>query len=151
MSVCRFLLLKTALNINFSRSLCSCNTLNNVQKQFRDSVSKSELNLRQRDGLPENYRIVYNAPMKNYISAANIVSFGSMTGFGAYSTWKVYLTMGVIGLPLNNIFDAELINYTPLEIGVCIFGFIATNLALWKVSSDYALRIYKGENSESSR
>jgi hypothetical protein len=132
---------------NVSRSFCTSNILYKFQKPHNNSIKKSELNLRKQDGLPESFRIVYNAPMKNYINAGNAVSFGSLFGLVGYGTYRAYLTSFILGLPISNILDQELTNFSQLEIGVFLSGFILTNLLLWKVTSHYALRIYKQEKT----
>ncbi|XP_065074173.1 uncharacterized protein LOC135698200 [Ochlerotatus camptorhynchus] len=98
---------------------------------------------RKKDKVPEEYRIIYRAPMEYYLSACNFVtsfSFAAISGITAYGYLHNYHTMSV---PFELDYGSLTANENDLLIFLGFF-FIA-NIAIRIMVNRYVLRVYRSD------
>ncbi|XP_062544361.1 uncharacterized protein LOC134211485 [Armigeres subalbatus] len=99
---------------------------------------------RKKDKVPEDYRIIYRAPMEHYLSACSLVtsfSFAAISVFAAYGYMHDYHTLSV---PFEIDFQQLTANETDLLIFLGFF--FAVNVLIRIMVNRYVLRIYRNED-----
>ncbi|EAT34236.1 AAEL013495-PA [Aedes aegypti] len=99
---------------------------------------------RKKDNVPEEYRIIYRAPMEYYLSACNLAttfSFAAVAGITAYGYLHDYHTMSV---PFEIDYGSLTVNENDLIIFLGFF-FLA-NVMIRVMVNRYVLRIYRNED-----
>lgn len=131
-----------------SRRLFSASTVrlcDSKKFKFEETESRAELRLRNSDGVPTNYRLVYRAPMESYILMNQVLSSSSVIAATGLFTFK-FIQAQSLGLSFFEV--TKLQDTTPIELytTIIISAFLVST-TLW-LSNSYPIRIYREENSD---
>lgn len=104
------------------------------------SYKMKEKRLVERDRVPPNYELIYNAPMRSYVTWAMHISTVTASLIGVAALYQLALNE-----PLLDPVDTKLVIHSD-DIYYFAAGFVAINAALRLVVSKFPLRIYKNQN-----
>ncbi|XP_065350878.1 uncharacterized protein LOC135946547 [Cloeon dipterum] len=110
--------------------------------KFGETESRPEKRLLIEDKVPQGYRLVYRAPMKNYVLMNQILCSSSVFMAGGVVAVKA-ANLVALDLPLSDLLESS--NFTPVEVGGA-FAMAAVLIgSLVSICQRFPLRMYKSE------
>ncbi|KAH8300142.1 hypothetical protein KR044_010513, partial [Drosophila immigrans] len=112
---------------------------------WRKSASvDAERKLLNDDNLPDHYRLIYRAPMENYVSWSKNVSTGTVSVIGLLAGYQLTTTSHVMGIAKQ--LDISILVSNESDLYYFTVGFLLINLAIRAFVAKYPLRIYKSSD-----
>ncbi|XP_069674462.1 uncharacterized protein [Periplaneta americana] len=103
---------------------------------------KTELKLRQSDGVGQEFRLVYRAPMTGYVTTAQATSTISMLLLGAVGLYKASA-----GIKLPPAYELGPLLVESSSFAVLIASFALFNAGICSITLRYPLRMYHHEKA----
>ncbi|EDW01667.1 uncharacterized protein LOC6561142 [Drosophila grimshawi] len=100
-----------------------------------------ERNLLRGDNLPDNYQLIYRAPMEEYVAWTKNVSTATVTLISLVAAYQLATTMSFMNIAKK--IDIAVLVSNESDIYFFAAGFVLINLAIRAFVAKYPLRIYK--------
>lgn len=122
------------------------NALQSIQRRNLFVKTAREEKYRIKDQISEKFKLVYKAPMENYLSACNNVTSLSGVLLGTFLGIKYSFPNMDIAATAEVPYAAGVLVTTHNDLLYFTIGFIVINIALRVMVYRYPLRIYKNDS-----
>ncbi|KAH8350143.1 hypothetical protein KR067_002800 [Drosophila pandora] len=96
------------------------------------------------DKLPENYQLIYRAPIENYVTWTKNISTATTSVLGLIAAYHWATTMNVVNMVQK--VDIAILVSQESDLYYFLCGFVLINLAIRTFVAKYPLRIYKSSD-----
>lgn len=123
------------------------NALSVIHKRTYIVRSFKEKKYKESDKIQKDFRLIYKAPMENYLLACNYITSASVLMLGTFIAYKFVNRNEIVSSEPKEVayFKGRLVMADD-EIIYFTIGFIAINAAIRMILYKYPLRIYRNVN-----
>jgi len=93
------------------------------------------------DGLPDNYKLIYRAPIESYVTWTKNISTATTSILGLVAAYHWATTMNIVNMVQK--MDIAILVSQESDLYYFLTGFVLINLAIRAFVAKYPLRIYK--------